>query len=119
MMEAEHTEAGDHDHWMPDMLEKAVFKGIFTLVLYVVKEVCSEINVKLLGKYYYIQLIITPIYTYTYIHTYMHTQIHIHAHIIILMYIQTNKLLNTPPLSSPLLLSSPLTKLYTPVYTCI
>ena len=48
--------SGAEDNWVPDQLEKAVFKGIFTLVLYVFKEISGEVVINLLGDNFRMRL---------------------------------------------------------------
>ena len=48
--------SGAEDNWVPDQLEKAVFKGIFTLVLYVFKEI-GEVVINLLGDNFRMRLV--------------------------------------------------------------
>ena len=49
--------SGAEDNWVPDQLEKAVFKGIFTLVLYVFKEISGEVVINLLGDNFRMRLV--------------------------------------------------------------
>ena len=50
-------EGGNDSNWIPDNIEKAVFRGIYTLVLYVFKDITSEITIGLLGDNFKMRLV--------------------------------------------------------------
>lgn len=51
------NESGADDNWVPDVLEKAIFRSIFCLVLYVFKEISGEVVINLLGDNFRMRLV--------------------------------------------------------------
>jgi hypothetical protein len=51
------AESGAEGNWVPDYFEKAVFRSIFTLVLYVFKEISGEVVINLLGDNFRMRLV--------------------------------------------------------------
>merc|ERR1712146_634217 len=54
------VDSGAEDNWVPDVLEKAIFRSIFCLVLYVFKEISGEVVINLLGDNFRMRLVPGP-----------------------------------------------------------